>query len=303
VRIAGALLVVGATVAVVGAEPFVEGLSALTPVTMLAAVVLAAVATVAAAWRWRIVSAGFGLPLSWGEAISSYYRSQFLNSVLPGGVAGDVHRAYAHGRPHERVGLAARAVFSERVFGQLVQILVTLAVLLPFGLASSLAPLAWLSAVVGIVAVAGIGALALAPRGRSLLRRELGMLRPLVSRPARLLAVVLASAVVVAAHVATFVLAGLAVGVHVDPRVLAAVALLALAAAAIPLSVGGWGAREAVSASAFALAGLSAGAGVAASTAFGVLALVAVTPGAVVMLAGRFRSLHARGMIGRRRSA
>lgn len=302
-RLAGGLAVVLATIWVVGVGSFLEGLAAVSPLTILLALALAAVATAAASWRWRTVARGFGVPLSWGEALAGYYRSQFLNTVLPGGVVGDVHRAYAHGRRHVRVALAARAVAAERVAGQVVQVLLTLAVLLPTGLAAPLAPLTW-----GVVALAAalivvVGAVALSARGRSALTRELGMLRPLLSRPLALLGIIAASVVVVGAHVATFVVAGLAVGVPAQPRELAVVGLLVLAASAIPLSVGGWGPREAVSASAFALVGLGAGAGLAVSTAFGVLAMIGVAPGAVVLFADRFPWRRVRGIIGRRRSA
>jgi hypothetical protein len=51
--------------------------------------------------------------------------------------------------------------------------------------------------------------------------------------------------------------------------------------------VAGWGPREAAAASAFAIVGLGAEAGVAASTAFGVLTLIAVAPGAIVLLVDR----------------
>ena len=302
-RIAAGIAVVAGTIWIVGFGPFVEGLAAISPLTILLAAGLAALATAAAAWRWRTVSRGFGLPLPWGEAFAAYYRSQFLNTVLPGGVVGDVHRAYAHGRRHERVAVAARAVAAERIAGQSVQVLLTLAVLLPLGLASPLAPLAWGTAALVAAIVIAVGAVAVSPRGRVVLSRELGMLRPLLARPLALLAIIAASLVVVAAHAATFVVAGLAVGVPAEPRELAVVALLVLAAAAIPISVGGWGPREAVSASAFALVGLGAGAGLAVSTAFGVLAMVAVAPGGLVLLSTRFPSARARSIISGRRSA
>lgn len=301
-RIVAALTVVVATAAVVGAAPFVEGLASISPWTILAAVALAAVATAAAAWRWRMVSTGFGLPLAWGDAFTAYYRSQFLNTVLPGGVVGDVQRAYVQGSDHDRLDLAARAVAAERIAGQLVQIVLTLAILLPLGLTSPLAPLAWLSGGVVVLALVAVAAVAFSRRGRSMLRREYRLLRPVVSRPLTLVAITGASVVVVAAHAATFVVAGLAAGVHAEAAELALVALIVLGGAAIPLSIGGWGPREAVAAAAFALAGLGAAAGVAVSTAFGVLTVVAVAPGAIALLADRFRSPRQRGIIGRRRS-
>ena len=54
-----------------------------------------------------------------------------------------------------------------------------------------------------------------------------------------------------------------------------------LLAAAIPFNVGGWGPREGAAGWAFALAGAGAAAGVSAATLYGVLALVAVAPGAI----------------------
>jgi uncharacterized membrane protein YbhN (UPF0104 family) len=303
VRTAAALAVVAATIAVVGVSPFLDGLASISPTTILAAAVLAAVATAAAAWRWRIVSAGFGLPLAWTEAFGSYYRSQFLNTVLPGGVVGDVHRAYVHGHQHARVDLAARAVAAERIAGQLVQVVLTLAILLPLGLSSALAPLAWMSGAITVLVIAAVGAVTLSRRGRAVLSREYRMLRPLLVRPLMLLAITVTSVVVVAAHTATFVIAGLAVGVHADPWRLALVALIVLGAAAIPLSIGGWGPREAMAASAFAIGGLGAGAGLAASTAFGVVIVIAVAPGGLALLVDRFRSLPGGSIIGWRRSA
>jgi uncharacterized membrane protein YbhN (UPF0104 family) len=301
-RVIAAVVVVGATIAVVGVGSFLDGLSAVSPAAVAAALALTAAATAAAAWRWRVVSCGFGLPLRWHEAFGAYYRSQFLNVVLPGGVVGDVHRAVAHGRRQDRLDMAARAVAAERIAGQLVQLALTLAVLLPLGLTSPLAPLAAVTAVAAALTALAVGVVAASRRGRDLLRREYRILRPVLASPRRMVAIAVASTVVVAAHAATFVVAGVAAGLHADPRALGIAALIVLAASALPLNVAGWGPREAVAASAFALMGLGAAAGLAVSTAFGVLTLVAVAPGALVLLRERFRRVPPRGMIGSRRS-
>jgi glycosyltransferase 2 family protein len=62
-----------------------------------------------------------------------------------------------------------------------------------------------------------------------------------------------------------------------------------LMAAAIPLNVAGWGPREGAAAWVFSATQWGAGAGAAVATAFGVLTLVAVLPGAVVLFAGRWQ--------------
>ena len=108
----------------VGAEPFVRGLAAVSPATIAAALALTAVATAAASWRWRVIAARLGLALAWTPAISAYYRSQFLNTVLPGGVIGDVDRAVTHGRDVGELAQASRAVAVERTAGQAVQLVI-----------------------------------------------------------------------------------------------------------------------------------------------------------------------------------
>ena len=96
--------------------------------------------------------------------------------------------------------------------------------------------------------------------------------------------IALASALVVAGHAATFLLAAHAAGVSAPPSTLLPLALLVLLGGALP-NIGGWGPREGVAAWAFAAAGLGASAGVATSVAYGVMVLVASLPGAVVLAA------------------
>src|SRR5690606_14617653 len=101
-------------VLVVGAEPFLRGLAAVSAPAAAAAVMLGGAASVAASWRWRGVARRLGLRLGWTEAVLASYRAQFLNSVLLGGVVGDVHRAIRHGRSADRLAQATRAVVAER---------------------------------------------------------------------------------------------------------------------------------------------------------------------------------------------
>jgi 5-amino-6-(5-phosphoribosylamino)uracil reductase len=98
--------------------------------------------------------------------------------------------------------------------------------------------------------------------------------------------------IVIACHVATFTIATAAIGERVPALQLLSLAFVVLLGASIPLNIGGWGPREGVAGWAFAVAGLGASAGVAASTLFGVLAIISVAPGAIatVVFAARVRS-------------
>ena len=100
--------------------------------------------------------------------------------------------------------------------------------------------------------------------------------------------IALASAVVVAGHALTFLIAARTAGVTAPPSRLLPIALLAMMAMVLP-SVAGWGPREGVTAWAFAAAGLGAQRGVATAVVYGVMVLVASLPGAAVLVVAWFR--------------
>jgi hypothetical protein len=106
----------------------------------------------------------------------------------------------------------------------------------------------------------------------------------------------MASAVVVAGHVVTFVVAARSAGVTAPAPSLLPLALLVLVAMALPLNVAGWGPREGAAAWAFGAAGLGAAAGVGTAVVYGVMALVASLPGAALLVASR-RQRHPIGSI------
>ncbi|MEU1973028.1 lysylphosphatidylglycerol synthase transmembrane domain-containing protein [Microbacterium sp. NPDC019599] len=272
-----------------GGEPFLRGLRSVTPGAVAAAFALAAIATWAAAWRWRIIAAGIGIPISQPGAVAAYYRSQFLNTVLPGGVVGDVHRAIAHGARAERLGDASRAVAAERTAGQAVQLVLAAAVLVSLGVSAyARAVGVVLLAIVAACAVLAVAA-AVNPRARRVILAELGRLRTAFTPRGSILLIVVSSTVVVACHVATFAVAALAVGIEASPGRLIAVAMIAVLGASIPFNLGGWGPREGAAAWAFTAVGLGSASGIAASTAYGVLVTIALLPGAVVLAASARR--------------
>ena len=267
----------------VGTGPFLDGLQTVNGTALAAAFGLAVMTTVCCAWRWRVVARGLGLDLSLRTGVAAYYRSLFLNVTLPGGVVGDVHRGISHGRDTSDVARGLRAVVWERSAGQVVQVVLTVAVLLvvpsPVRGSMPLIALAVLAAAGGVVLVGR------APRWRAALVRELRS--GLLARSAWP-AVALASALIIAGHVATFVIAAHTAGATAPASQILPLALLVLAAGALP-NIGGWGPREGVTAWAFAAAGLGASSGVATAVVYGVMVFVASLPGALVLLTGWVR--------------
>ncbi len=281
-----------------GTGPFLDGLRTVDGGALAAAAGLAVLTTVCCAWRWRIVARGLGVDLPLGTAVAAYYRSLFLNVTLPGGVVGDVHRGISHGRDTSDVARGLRAVAWERSAGQVVQVVLTVAVLLvapsPVRTAIPVVALALLAAVAGVVLAArvrpavsrvgGVGASRLSRLRIAAARDVRDGLLPGRAWPA----IALASALVVAGHTVTFLIAARTAGATAALSLMLPLALLVMLAAALP-NVGGWGAREGATAWAFAAAGLGASRGVATAVVYGVMVFVASLPGAAVLVAGWVR--------------
>jgi uncharacterized membrane protein YbhN (UPF0104 family) len=287
-RLAVGVGVLLAVVARVGTGPLLHGIQSLDGRTIGAALVLGAIATVAAAWRWRIIAARLGLLLPLPNSVAMYYRSQFLNTVLPGGVVGDVHRAIAAGHRTE-IGSSGRSVALERAAGQVVQVTLAVVVLAFFGAEFEGPLLATVAIGLGAVAIAGIAIGLVSLRARRMLLREPRRLGAALGSPAVAIRVSALSVIVVACHIATFTIATAAVGTAVAPLRMLTLAFVVLLGASIPLNVGGWGPREGIAGWAFALAGFGAAAGVSASTLFGALTIISVAPGAVITAVSALR--------------
>jgi glycosyltransferase 2 family protein len=159
---------------------------------------------------------------------------------------------------------------------------------LPSPLRAALPRAAFAAALVTMLMVVSAATMARRVRGgvvsRAVRAASRDVLRILTRRSWPLL--LLASALAVAGHIATFLVAARSAGVTVSPVRVLPLSLLVLVAMAIPLNVAGWGPREGVSAWAFAAAGLSAEQGVATAVVYGVMVLAGSLPGAVVLGAG-----------------
>ncbi|MGH3383565.1 MAG: lysylphosphatidylglycerol synthase transmembrane domain-containing protein [Nocardioidaceae bacterium] len=287
-RVAAGVTVVGAVMWQTGVAPFVTGLRSLDASTLVLGAALAVPATVACAWRWHLVARRLGVGVGLGPAVASYYRSQFLNTALPGGILGDVHRGLHHGREVGDTGRGLRAVAWERLAGQVVLAVLALLVLLllPSPVHRSV-PVVLGAVVVGFVAAALLARHVPQTRPTSPLRRMLRAVRDDVQCGLMVRriwpGVVLASTTAVALHLSTYVVAARAVGATTSLVTLVPVALLVLVAAGLPLNVAGWGPREGMAAWSFGAAGLGVEQGVATAVAYGAIVLVANLPGAVVL--------------------
>ncbi|WP_308259485.1 lysylphosphatidylglycerol synthase transmembrane domain-containing protein [Pseudonocardia sp. H11422] len=278
-----------------GTGAFVDGLRAIETGSVLAALGIGLLTTVFSAWRWCLVARSLGLRLPLTVAVADCYRALFLNSVLPAGVLGDVHRAVSHGRRAGDVGRGVRAVVLERVAGQVVLMVAGVGVLLaqPTPLAAAAGDLipgreatAGMTAV--LAAVVALGAWTLRGRRasgiRNALRTGLADGRTGVLSRDTWPGVVLLSVAALAGYLALFVVAARAAGSQATVGELLPLLVLGLLVMGLPINIGGWGPREAVTAIAFGAAGLGATQGLTTAVVYGVLSLIACLPGVGVLL-------------------
>ena len=287
-RLAGGAGVLAVLVWRLGTGPFLDGLRTISGWSLAAAVGIALVTTVYCAWRWSIVAHGLDVPVSLPTAIAAYYRSQFLNTTLPGGVLGDVHRGIRHGHDVGDLGRGLRAVAWERSAGQVVQIALALVVLLtlPSPVRSSM-PI-----VAGVVVAGTLVVVLLAcrlpddgpHRWARILRSAKADVRDGVLARRSWPGIVLASMVVVIGHTATFIIAARTAGSSASLTHMLPLAMIVLLATGVPTNIAGWGPREGVAAWAFGAAGLGADQGLSTAVVYGILVLAASLPGAGVLV-------------------
>lgn len=320
-RVLGALRLL-ATFAVLGVvayfldtQAIIDRLMSVRPEWLAAALAAALPHYYFSALRWRYMTRQFGGDLSLKRAVPEYFLAVFLNQTLPGGVPGDLVRAWRDkgrangngtgngngnggsrsnglGRHTEGLGAAARGVLFERASGQITLVLVALVgvLVLPGYIRDNLPLWAFALVPLGLAAVVTVAMLVLRKldKGdREKPGRVLQFLRDgrtVLFGPRHFVMHVLYSLPVVASFLGTFYLAGKALGVSLDPVLAVSAVPIVLLSMTVPITVGGWGVREGAAAGLWALVGLPASQGVAISVVYGVVILLSASPGVLVLL-------------------
>lgn len=251
------------------------------PLWVVIALALSAVQITLSVWRWRLTAAQLGLPLPFPLALREYMLAGFLNQLLPGGVLGDVSRAWRHASISHGTGQAVRAVLLERGSGQLVMALIAIPALAAlFGLA----PAHWSWGITAGIIMALIG---VSPWLREPARDATpGMVtdtRRALLTPRMLPLQLLGSAAVVATYLLVFVAAARAIGADLAVMQLLPLVPPVLLAMLIPVTIAGWGLREGAAAAVWAVAGLDPAQGAAIALTYGALVLLAALPGALFL--------------------
>lgn len=252
---------------------------------LVVALLIVQLQIVLSAWRWQITAVRLGQSLSVPTAIREYYLASAINMSLPGGITGDAARV-VRARRGSTLTLAAQGVMIERLAGQIALFIITLVgwLLWPF-LMNGEAP-----GIGGRMMNVILGALICLVLIKALLVRFannrvakfVNLLGPALHRAwiadhQWCIQIALNVAIVVS-YLLVFALCSYALDEPLPMAAVISIVPLVLLSMVLPLSIGGWGVREAAAAALWPLAGLSAESGVASSVLYGVVSLVGCLP-------------------------
>ena len=255
--------------------------------------------TVISAFRWKITASQLGIQMSSKRALSEYYIAQAANQSLPGGVLGDIARVARSSQPAGWLS-ATQAVVIERLAGQVGLLFVflgslALVIIFPVGLSLP----SWLLVAIGLVLaglilfatfVAALGRRNDSSLGRFLAEAWSKLRLTLFAKRVFWLQAILSLSTAFL-NVSAFIVSAWAIGAEIDLLASFVVIPIVLLAMLVPLTIGGWGVREALAAGLFPIIASNPTEGLAASVAFGLVFLFASMPGLVsVFMINRSRA-------------
>lgn len=265
------------------------------PGWLLVGLLAAMASNIVSALRWQALARWLGAEVRWLDACRWYFQAMGLNALLPGAVVGgDVFRAMALRRAGQDAAVAGWSVVLDRVSG--LWMLCALGGLGAAACADVLAP--WLRLPPGVFAgliLAGTLLWLALPWALPVLLRisparlQGGWLVPLrlaAGRPdfrRQWVGQALASAAVQVLSAAALAAGGMALGVALPAPVWAWAMAPVFLMAALPLSVGGWGTREAAAVAALAPFGVAASAAVGVGMVYGLYGLAQGALGALAL--------------------
>jgi uncharacterized membrane protein YbhN (UPF0104 family) len=263
--------------------------------TAAAGLILAQIAL--GAVRWHVILTQLGVRPALSDSLRLYYIAVFFNACLWGAVAGDVVRGLLAYRARIGSTTAISSVVLDRVAAVAAVAVLVLATAPLFGaragypLAAALAAVA-AGLLAGVLVVAQSYRLPLDWQRNAWLRGIEALGRAAASvflRPAPALkALGIAVAAQIAMALSVYVLAA---SLRIDLSLVDCLLLMQPVAliTALPISIGGWGTREAAMIGLLGLVGVPASAALALSVQLGLITIIVVLPGGILWLLVRDR--------------
>jgi glycosyltransferase 2 family protein len=278
-RLAVSVAIIGVIVSRVSLRDLLARASSGIPVFLAAALSLALLMIVLVALRWRLLANWLGLAMSVGFAVRALFLAVFGGQLLPSAVGADLLRGWLLARNTSGIARVVASLMADRLVALFAACLLMLlsdraiARLAP-SYAAYVAPSAVL--VSGAVLLAFLAGL-----------RRMNVASGARSRPGQRPLPVAVAVVVQGGAVAAAALVAAAYGLDASLGLWIAVIPPSVILSTIPVSVNGWGVREAAIVTLASRLGVAPADALLVSVTLGVLNMVASLPGAVVMLRGR----------------
>ena len=240
------------------------------PMLFTAAILIFVISGIFGAFQWGTILRFHGIDMGLAGTVSQYFMGLFFNFILPGFVGGDVVRVYKASVASGKNTQAFSSTLADRVIGLFVLVLFSFGalILMPKGVAVSALPVA----VIMLVLLGGfIGLFAFRPAGHltrwiircvapksvvTTLRSVYLEMHGLTRSPSTLLTVIALSAVIQFTRISVHWACGAAVGIELGFQYYALFVPLMAIMASLPISVGGFGVREAFAVVLFGSVGL-----------------------------------------------
>jgi glycosyltransferase 2 family protein len=269
---------------------------------LLLAAALVVQQIVCGATRWFLILRRLRVEISFTETVRIYYISVFFSTCLLASIGGDAARVWLAYRDGARVGTAAISVVLDRV-AALAGVAIIVVTTSPLFIAlvghdrAVPAMTLVMLAVVGLLGIIVVAQLDRMPMDRWSEFRVVKQLAALAAatrtiflRPASAIPVLaLGAATQIGSSLTTFAI-GRSLGLSITPLdcliLMQPVTLLAT----LPISIGGWGVREAAMVAFLGFVGVSPSAALVLSIQLGLLAVVLSLPGAVLFLTWQART-------------
>jgi len=259
--------------------------------------------TIMVAWRWQMILARMQSPVAFGESWRLVLIGFFFNQILPSGIGGDAARVWLLTRGGSRLRIATISVAADRIFA-LSAVILCMAGFLPLLFHG---PAKWPVILLTVAGALGIAALLVLPhalgiltralpdrlhqvagklivRGLDLLREFAAVLRLILRARPEGPAVIGIS--IVNQLVLGWIVYFIARRLHVEIGLITVIALFspALLLSMMPISLGGWGVREAALVWLLGTANVPQDASLAISLLFGIVTTAASLVGGVLWL-------------------
>lgn len=252
---------------------------------------------VLSALRWKITANRLGQRLSRARAISEYYLATFTNLSVPGGVVGDAARVFRNREPGDQ-GISIHSVVLERLSGQIALVLV---VVVGWSLWPWLMDRSMPQEAMQLIGTTFIAVALIALTFLCLLRYAPDRLKtPILGFQKAAYFVWIAdrqwllqgalSVGIVFTYLLVFWLCSYAVDAPLPLAAVLTLVPLVLLSMLIPITVGGWGIREAAAALLWPLVALTPEAGVVSSIVYAGISWLGCLPGLLLVLSSRSRA-------------